>query len=623
MDNENNRFVNFEIDSAEVINDDPTSQFCIAKIQAFASDKNRHDLFCSEDTLKKTASTIYNTPVLYDVVGYKQDFGTHTEAGESMIAGFVVPGSAEFIRLSDSRLSLNVLARIWRRYAPKVVEFFQKSNDRKVSVEMQLIESAEMDNGITEMLDFVYTGIALLGKSVTEACEGSHMQLLSFAKEKNEYDEALAKEFSSRYDNLDFSIPSKVKENAQEGLNLRDTYDRGGNSISLSLARHLSKDEKSNPEKIKHINKVFSGNRFNEMDMELPSDSYINFMLYGGNESKVWSKDVSEKIDEIDSKRVSYFEEILTFPYTKISDANPALRGIDPPISVGQANEIARQADAIGTDEKKNGWAIAISSFKKSHEVKDGKWIEKKSDKNMGVENLKEDNVNMDEKELKEKEVKATEMPKEEMAAEEKPKEESPEEEKKEQKKEGENKKESPAEEKKEEVEEKKEKMSLDANLDVKAILQMLEDETEKFKEIAEGEFAKPDGEKNFYVVCSAMFAKMCKMAEEAKTYMAKNVELEAFKSKIEKAEFKMAVDLSLKELEANVEIPDKELETMRENSEKFTMETLDAWKNDCKAQAFPFAVKGKKGSDGVIKVGLPWIKESNKSESVWAKLNK
>jgi hypothetical protein len=243
--------------------------------------------------------------------------------------------------------------------------------------------------------------------------------------------------------------------------------------------------------------------------------------------------------------------------------------------------------------------------------------------KNMGIENLKEDNVNMDEKELKKEEVIVAEIPKEKMAVEEKPKEESTEEEKKEQIKEKENKKESSQEEKKEEEEEKKEKMSLDANLDVKAILAMLEDETENFKAIAEGEFDKPEGEKNFSVVCSAMFAKMCKMAEEAKAYMAKNVELEAFKSKIEKAEFKMAVDLSLKELEANVEIPTKELEAMRENSEKFTIETLDAWKNDCKAQAFPFAVKGKKGNDGVIKIGLPWMKTSDKSESVWEKLNK
>ena len=56
LDNEINRIVNFDIDSAEIINDDPTSQFCIAKIQAFASDKNRHDLFCSEETLKRTSN---------------------------------------------------------------------------------------------------------------------------------------------------------------------------------------------------------------------------------------------------------------------------------------------------------------------------------------------------------------------------------------------------------------------------------------------------------------------------------------------------------------------------------------------------------------------------------------
>ena len=47
--------------------------------------------------------------------------------------------------------------------------------------------------------------------------------------------------------------------------------------------------------------------------------------------------------------------------------------------SLRQANEIARNADAIGVTEEKNGWAIAISNFKKTHEVEDGKWVKKEN----------------------------------------------------------------------------------------------------------------------------------------------------------------------------------------------------------------------------------------------------
>jgi hypothetical protein len=62
-------------------------------------------------------------------------------------------------------------------------------------------------------------------------------------------------------------------------------------------------------------------------------------------------------------------------PYESISEINPSLKGITPPISLAQANEIARQADAVGAD--KGGWGIAIKSFKDRHIVQDGKWVKK------------------------------------------------------------------------------------------------------------------------------------------------------------------------------------------------------------------------------------------------------
>jgi len=73
----------------------------------------------------------------------------------------------------------------------------------------------------------------------------------------------------------------------------------------------------------------------------------------------------------------SIFGELLTFPYKSLKNINPALKGIKPPLTLKQANDIAAQADAIGTDETKNGWAIAISHFKKTHVVKNGRWVKK------------------------------------------------------------------------------------------------------------------------------------------------------------------------------------------------------------------------------------------------------
>ena len=64
-------------------------------------------------------------------------------------------------------------------------------------------------------------------------------------------------------------------------------------------------------------------------------------------------------------------------PYTSLDDINPAIRGIDPPVTLEQANKIAAMAESIADD---NGWAIAISAFKKGHVVETDKkcWTEKK-----------------------------------------------------------------------------------------------------------------------------------------------------------------------------------------------------------------------------------------------------
>lgn len=63
-------------------------------------------------------------------------------------------------------------------------------------------------------------------------------------------------------------------------------------------------------------------------------------------------------------------------PYTQWIDVNPALKGIRPKITLGQANTIASWADKM-PDTVVNKWATAINTFKKSHTVRSGKWVKR------------------------------------------------------------------------------------------------------------------------------------------------------------------------------------------------------------------------------------------------------
>ncbi len=65
--------------------------------------------------------------------------------------------------------------------------------------------------------------------------------------------------------------------------------------------------------------------------------------------------------------------------YRSMEAVNPAIKGIDPPVSLAQANLIARWADAMedADDGPDNPWAAAIAQFKRLYRVADGRWVRK------------------------------------------------------------------------------------------------------------------------------------------------------------------------------------------------------------------------------------------------------
>lgn len=76
-------------------------------------------------------------------------------------------------------------------------------------------------------------------------------------------------------------------------------------------------------------------------------------------------------------------------PYDKLSDIPDALQGIDPSITLAQANSIARCADELEKKgEVKSPWGVCVASFKKAHVAKDGAWAERKEGKTASFEEM-------------------------------------------------------------------------------------------------------------------------------------------------------------------------------------------------------------------------------------------
>jgi hypothetical protein len=655
----------FTIEDAKVINENPSSNFAILDLDFFASGENLHEMYVSEETLLKTADTIKNCPLVWEYDDVLDDVGTHNR--DEVPCGFVPESSTvQSKKLPDGRTMLSVVAYVWKRYTGEILNFFKRDGGKKpVSVEMSVYNTKTLPNGLIELLDFKYDAITVLGSFVKPAIPSAVANVLSFAEIKTEYKKVLKEEFS----NIDMLIPESVKENAKAGLELRKQYNRGGTASSLAFARYLINNRNASPENVRQVAEHFSQHKKDVLKQNPPEN--VDWLLWGGTASKEWAESI---VDELDKKDELEMSELVTFPYKSMKDVNPSLKGIEPPISLAQANAIAKQADAVGTNDEKNGWAIAISSFKKGHTVQDGKWVKRESmsgdefakedlgkdsaisaDKSkkeeMSVEKTKEELLAIQETELaattevemakpiedspeEEKKESPEEEKKEEMA---KPVEDSPEEEKKE----------SPEEEKKEEMaakpaegspeEEKKEDVAIqnkeeevkgpvkgfaypkDFNMETmsKLFADDDSDEVKMAKEEMAKEFCNPE------IMMGAMYATMCKMAvafeklvADNHAYMAENEELKKFKAaELVKEKFAV-VDSFLADMAGKVVIPEDAMDEFRTNSEKFSLEQIDAWKNECKAKSFDFAVKETSESK-ITRVAFPhsnttWRKSGN-----------
>lgn len=649
---EAHKSINFEIDNIDILEGEPRgedlkffgedgrdSQFATARIRAFSSGWNRHNYYCSDDVLKRTAPTIFYKPLLYVLDSTGQEFGSHAMPEESRPAGFVMPNSEELVRLGDGRLSLEVVVKIWKRYAPTVMRIFQRDKGKKkVSVEMELFDYCLRDDRSIEMLDFAYMAITILGDQIQEASPGANIEILTFSEELESFRKDAILELSSRYDSIDFTIPKSVKKNCQKGIQLSEEYGKN-DATGLSHARYMIKHEKIESKRVKKIYSTFNSDRFETMKTDPPSDNYIIYLLYGGESGEKWISQIYKDMTSLDEKSLNYFEKV-TFPYKSKSQANPSLRNWDPPLSLSQMNQIARQADAMieNGKSKESAWRIAISNFKKTHRVKDGRWVKKE---NMDLDNNRqkeseEKEVNMkkdknknseaeyieDQDENIENEYSESEF-EEELVADELEKNEAmkdgdeiPEDEDSEHDDvEEEDEEEPDKEEDGEKIEEDSPFSDKEFSIDTASIMSVLSDveEVQSLLESKEIDFAE-------------VIQTLCKKFEQLKN---DNIVLSEFKQRIDSRDFEIEVVKTLNEIMDKFETEDKIIDEMREESENYSIENLDEWKNKVKAKAVDeFKVKNQEEdnkSDKERRIGFPWAsnRATSESSSIWDKISK
>jgi len=334
-----NKKLKFAVNDIQVVHDDvDKSQFSLLKVDAFATGRSAHNTYVSDETLRKTAKSILLKPFVFEFDERFDDLGTHSD---KEIAGGFVPHNSplEFKSLPDGRLMLSVNVLIWKRYSGKLLEYFKRDGNKKsVSVEIEVLESKEdSQSGLLEIMDFCYNAITALGSFIRPAIPDAQAVLAfseEYEKEKEKY------LFSGRYDELNFEIPNEVKETVEKALKEKDKFTKSISSVTLAVARYILKNSTISPEKVRQMGKFFEKNKSDSKD--------LIWNLRGGNVGNRWIMALLKQMDELDEKKMQYFDDSETNIDSKFSNID----------AENNENEEEKKSDMKKKEEDKKEEAI-------------------------------------------------------------------------------------------------------------------------------------------------------------------------------------------------------------------------------------------------------------------------
>lgn len=103
----------------------------------------------------------------------------------------------------------------------------------------------------------------------------------------------------AKYDDIDFTPPESVREEAQKGLDWRSEHNRGGTPVGIARARDLSNGVAVSPETIRRMVSYFArhevdkkGEGWSPGEDGFPSNGRIAWALWGGDAGQAWANKV-------------------------------------------------------------------------------------------------------------------------------------------------------------------------------------------------------------------------------------------------------------------------------------------------------------------------------------------
>lgn len=106
-----------------------------------------------------------------------------------------------------------------------------------------------------------------------------------------------------KYETIDFKPPEAAAGRAARGLELRSEHGRGGTGVGIARGRDLKNRASLSPDTIRRMTSYFARHAVDRSadgfgDEDDPSNGFIAWLLWGGDEGREWAEGIEKQMDE-------------------------------------------------------------------------------------------------------------------------------------------------------------------------------------------------------------------------------------------------------------------------------------------------------------------------------------
>ena len=314
--------ISLGIEGFSLVDEVSDEQFALVEVYVCHDGNNAHNMPISLNVIKQAKKTLKNK---FLVAGYDgEDFEGHEP--DEQIVGFFPESSKMTFKKKNGKTYLVAQAIMSKVYAQWAYDIFLEDNHRDVSMEIIVTKSEEDENGFTHILEFVFSGVTLLGKSHLPACQGADATITKFSIEdasamynkcssksrkiKEEFvkeigfNEDLGKEEKSMKDEKEKEVKSEIKEEEDGKATMEDKEEKSEDEEKEEKME--DKDESEDEEKENDKEKKFDDEDEDDEDDDEEDDSDDNKDEEDDKENK------EEAEDSKDAKKEDKKFESLT-----------------------------------------------------------------------------------------------------------------------------------------------------------------------------------------------------------------------------------------------------------------------------------------------------------------------